>query len=597
MTADRKYTTLWNLDCFYKSIDSIEIQKDKDDISSKIDEFINKYKGQVSVGNISNAIAEYEGIYKLSLKLVVYLGLQFQISQKDDKVSAAYQNIMEWYTDNFSKLCWLEVEIQSLDYDGIKELYAQDETLAAYKPFIDSIFKYKEHTLSDKEEFVLSKLGIAAGNTWDKFHNGLLTRIEFDLNNEKYSLSSIVEMANHGENDQIRKDASIALSKGLNANSYALVSVFNNIILSHRIYSDLKNYKFPEEKRFLEDDIEKDVVNTMISVVQFKYQDISHRYYNLKSKILNKPKLQYWDRAEKVRLSDEKSKEYTYEESIDIVLDVFKDFSQTFYDIVYQMVNEGWVDVYPRDGKVSGAFASSATVDTHPFILLNFYGSIRDILTIAHEFGHGIHQRLSSRNNELVCNPGLNISETASVFAEKLTNKYLLNSEPDPKKKIELICSRLDDVMSTVFRQVAFFKFEQKIHEMRSKQELSSDQLNKAWRQELEDSLGDGVEIDSCVDNYWGYITHFTGCPFYVYSYAFGCLFVEGLFAEYEKTGKEFVAKYEEALSAGGTKNYKDIANMFNIDPTSKEFWLSALKSIEGEIDDLEALCDKTLFD
>ena len=212
-------------------------------------------------------------------------------------------------------------------------------------------------------------------------------------------------------------------------------------------------------------------------------------------------------------------------------------------------------------------------------------------MTIAHEFGHAIHMTLSLKNRYLVSNPALNISETASTFGEKLANEYLLKHESDPKKKIELICARLDDVMATVFRQTAFLKFERKIHDIRKKKELNVDELNTEWRKVLEESLGDGVEIDHCIDNYWGYITHFTSSPFYVYSYSFGALFVEGLYAEYKKVGKDFVKKYEEALSSGGTKTYAEIAQMFGIDANSREFWNSAMRSIENEIDELEKLC------
>jgi oligoendopeptidase F len=227
--------------------------------------------------------------------------------------------------------------------------------------------------------------------------------------------------------------------------------------------------------------------------------------------------------------------------------------------------------------------------------LLNFYGDIRDVLTIAHEFGHAIHQKLSSRNKQLVCSPSLNISETASIFAEKLTNKYLLDKEKDNKKKIELMCSRLDDVMSTVFRQIAFFKFEKKTHRMRQEKELTHEELNKVWRECLAESLGPSVELHPCVDELWGYITHFTSSPFYVYSYVFGSLFVEGLYAVYEKQGRKFVETYEEVLACGGTKTPEEIAEMCNINITGEKFWLEALDVIEKEVDDLEKLCDRKL--
>jgi oligoendopeptidase F len=215
------------------------------------------------------------------------------------------------------------------------------------------------------------------------------------------------------------------------------------------------------------------------------------------------------------------------------------------------------------------------------------------VLTIAHEFGHAIHQSLSRRNKQIVCNPGLNISETASIFAEKLTNEYLLSKETDDKKKIELICSRLDDVMSTIFRQIAFFKFEQKIHEARADHELSHEELNTIWKETMTEHLGEGIEWDPCIYNYWGYITHFTNSPFYVYSYAFGALFVEGLYAVYKEKGAEFAKIYEEALASGGTKNFKEVAQMFGKDATSPEFWNAALNAIAQEVNDLEGLCDK----
>ena len=592
---NEKYPVDWNLACLYEGIKSPALKNDEIDISTQIEQFEEKYIKGLSISNLSKAVVEYDAIYSKIMKIGVFVSLYYQIRQKDPEAAAAYQHVSEWESQCFSKLCKFVVELQKLNYEEIEKLINNDQELTQYKAFIDEVFRLRDHTLSASEESILSKLGVITGNAWHKFHEGVLSRIEFPFEEETLTLSDIVEKANNGETEEIRKEASLALSEGLKRNEYALLSVFNNITLSHQIYGDIKKYDSPESQRYVADNISKEVVDNMIEAITESYASICHRYYKIKAKILGKDRLQYWDRCSHIKLSDKPQRKYTYDEAIDLVLAIFKGFSQKFYDIAKRMVNESWVDVYPKDGKISGAFACPLTSDLHPFILLNFYGGVRDILTIAHEFGHGIHQTLSSKVKNLVSDPPLNISETASTFAEKLTNEYFLKNEQDPKRQIELICSRLDDVMSTVFRQAAFFKFEQKIHRMRKEKELSAEIMDKTWREVLSESLGPSIELAPCVNNLWGYITHFTSCPFYVYSYSFGCLFVEGLYAEYKRSGNEFIKKYEEVLASGGTKTYSEIAGMFEIDANSKAFWKTALNSIEKEIDNLEALCDQTL--
>lgn len=593
--SSSKYPLVWDLSCFYDSVDSPKIKEDKESLLLRTDSFVSKYVDGLSVSDLPDAVYEYEEICKAAARLRTYVTLYYQTRLKDSLAVSAYQGIIEWWGNVSSKLCKFIVEMQKLDYAAVEQKLKEDPIFSQYSAFIEEVFRFRDHTLLANEESIVAKMEVIAGNAWHKFHEGILSRIEFQLRGEKLTLSDVVEKSNHGGDESLRKEASLALSEGLKHNEYALVSIFNNIVLSHKIHGEIKRYKTPEDQRFLSDNIPNSSVEHMVSAITESYEKICHRYYKLKARILNRNKLQYWDRCSSVKLYNSPDKTYSYDDAIDLILSIFKNFSNKFYEIAHEMVTQSWVDVLPKEGKVSGAFACSAVVDLHPFVLLNFYGSIRDVLTIAHEFGHGIHQRLSMKNSELVCNPGLNISETASIFAEKLTNEYLLANEEDQKRKIELICSRLDDVMSTVFRQVAFFKFEQKIHEIRKYKELTSADLDMAWRNVLEESLGDGVELDHCIDNFWGYITHFTSSPFYVYSYAFGCLFVEGLFTKYKESGDDFIAKYEEALSSGGTKSYAEIASMFGIDADSKQFWRSTLESIEREVDGLEALCDLAL--
>lgn len=593
--AVSEYKDSWDLTSLYRSVDDPKIREDKAKIITRIDSFEKKHINKLKIENLADAIAEYDEICADIAKLYAYVALNFNLKQKDDSATSAYQSITEWYSKCDAVLCKFTVAVQKLKYDDIKTQLKRDKKLAQFEAFIETIFRLKDHTLSAQEEAIIAKLGSVTGESWYKFHEGILSRIEFPFEGKNLTLSDIVEKANNGETEEIREKANKVLSEGLKQNEYALVSVYNSIILTHKVFGEIRKYKTPDDSRYIADNISQEAVDNMLNAVTEHYSKICHRYYKLKAKILGKKKLQYWDRCSKVKLSKDSEKKYSYKDAVDIVLSVYKSFSQKFYDIARKLVNNPWVDVYPKDGKVSGAFAYPMPYG-HPYVMLNFYGSVRDIMTIAHEFGHAIHMVLSSENKYLVSNPPLNISETASTFGEKLTNEYLLQSEQDPKKKIELLCSRLDDVMSTVFRQTAFLKFEKSIHNLRKKKELSAAELNAEWRKVLEESLGEGVDIDHCVDNYWGYITHFTRSPFYVYSYSFGALFVEGLYAEYKRAGAKFVKKYEEALAAGGTKTYAEIANMFGIDANSRKFWDTAMCSIEEEIDQLEKLCDSATW-
>ena len=583
-----KYKTAWILDK-YKSVSDSQIEKDTKELLQRVKNFDEKFINILNIDNLKEAIIEYEKICATVSEMYSYFGLNFKLNAKDNDLSNACQKMTELYSKCNEILCKFEIAMQKLDYKAIESKLATDGELAQYKTYIRNVFKYKDHILSAPEEVILAKIG-ACGNSWYKFHEGMLARIKFSFDEKELTLTDVVEKANNGETEEIRKNASKSLSAGLKGQEFALVSVFNNIALEHKVFGDIRKYKTPEEPRYFADDISQEAVDNMLDAVTEHYAKICHRYYRLKAKILGKKNLQYWDRCSKVKLTSGQEKKYTYDEALQIVFEVYKNFSERFYEIIKELTTSSHVDAFPKEGKVSGAFAWPMPYEK-PYVLLNFYGSVRDIMTIAHEFGHAIHMTLSLKNRYLVSNPALNISETASTFGEKLANEYLLKHESDPKKKIELICARLDDVMATVFRQTAFLKFERKIHDIRKKKELNVDELNAEWRKVLEESLGDGVEIDHCIDNYWGYITHFTSSPFYVYSYSFGALFVEGLYAEYKKVGKDFVKKYEEALSSGGTKTYAEIAQMFGIDANSREFWNSAMRSIENEIDELEKLC------
>lgn len=584
-----QYPVVWDLGSLYHAIDDKQFEKDKEDVESLIDDFSKKYKGKLAFDNIADALVEYEHIVEVLCKIQTFAFLNYQTNLHDPAASAFLQSCAEWETKLLAKLAFFQVEFIELDYGSVEKILLSNEKLARYKSVIEEFFRFKPHTLTVPEEVIMAKKSILSSDAWCKFYTELLSKIDFLIDGEKKVFSYITDQMSHGKTSDDRRKAALSLSEGLNRNMLAISTAYNNIILDCNVCLDIRHYSDPESARYLSDNIDPKTIKSMLSAVVSRYKRIAHRYYRIKSKLLGLGRLQYWDRCVPVQVSGKDEDKITYDEAVEVVLDVFKGFSPKFHSIVSDIVKNKWVDVFPKEGKVPGAFSHPATVRTHPFIMLNFFGNKRDVLTMAHEFGHGIHQVLSSKQTQLNSNPPLALCETASTFAEKLTYDHLISNESDPKRKIELICEQLDDIMNTIFRQVSFFRFEQKVHRKRMEKELTPEEFSKIWMDMQKEALGDFVAIDSCVDSFWGYISHFFVSPFYVYSYSFGRLLVEALYSQYLKDKEVFLVKYESMLSAGGTMNFDEVVEMFGFD--IQNMWEQALDAIEEQLNELENLC------
>lgn len=590
--ANSPYPTQWNLDSLYKSDQSPEFQADQANFLQEARAFAEKYRGHVTLENLAEALAAYEALTQKGARLGTYVFLNYQIHLHDAQASALYQRFSELGAKVAALTAFFSVECLALPYAEVQAKVVQVPDLARYQVWLENLFKNRDHILSAPEEQVLAKTSVITGEAWQKFYDELLAKVDFDLDGIKRKLEFVLHQMAEGKTDRERRAAAEALSRGLAEHAFFFKSIYNNILLDRQVKDDLRHYKEPEAARLTEDAVDPAIVKAMMAAVKRHYPQLSHRYYRLKARLLKQEKLQYWDRSVAVNLHSAPGT-LTYSEAIQQVLEVYGGFSPTFEKIARQFVTEGWVDVFPRDGKTSGAFACPSSTDTHPYVLLNFMGSQRDLLTIAHEFGHGVHQFLSREVGQLLAEPALALSETASTFAEKLTYAHLIARAQTRREKIQLICGELDDLMNTVVRQTAFFDFEQQAHAKRKEGEVRAEDLDAIWRQTQVEALGEGVEIAPCVDNFWMYVSHFFEAPFYVYSYVFGRLFVEALSSAYEKDPKAFRTSYERFLSSGGTVRCEEAARLFGFDLRSPAFWDEVLRRAEGQVEALEKLCQE----
>tara|TARA_B110000196_G_C21097014_1_gene640514 strand:- start:422 stop:1516 length:1095 start_codon:yes stop_codon:yes gene_type:complete len=362
----------------------------------------------------------------------------------------------------------------------------------------------------------------------------------------------------------------------------------NTICQDKAISDKWRKYSNPEQSRHLANNIEPEVINALVGSVERNYKNTSHRYYALKAKLLNKTQLESWDRN--APLPDANTKLIDWNEAKEIVIEAYEEFSVDIAIIVKKFFDNNWIDARINEGKVNGAFAHPVTTDTHPYILLNYQGKPRDVMTLAHELGHGVHQVLASDLGPLLSDTPLTLAETASVFGEMLTYKKLVRKTENNLERKILLASKIEDMINTVVRQISFFKFEQLIHQNRKAGELTGDDINNIWIETQSASLGPAINMHEQHKYLWAYIPHFIHSPFYVYAYAFGDCLVNSLYSIYENQPSNFVDKYMNLLSSGGSKHHKDLLRPFGLDASDPNFWDSGISLISRMIDELEKI-------
>ncbi|USO02239.1 MAG: M3 family oligoendopeptidase [Alphaproteobacteria bacterium] len=536
----------------------------------------NLFKTTPKEADLKKALEEYEEFYEKVSKVFSYASLKHSVNLEDDATGKMYQSVVSLYTQINSELVFFQNEIIKLPNLSYK---------TKYDYWLKNLRLWKSHILDTKTEEYATQKSLTSDAAWVRLYDETLASIVFKFDGQELRLEEVLTKTLDPD-ETIRKKAILSLSEGLKGQEKVFVRIFNTVGQDSRIENSFRKFSTPDSSRHLSNQIEKEVVDLLVATVKENYKKLSHRYYKLKARILKKDRLEYWDRN--APLFDDKEERIPYEAAKVLVKEAYAEFSPKLAEIVQRFYDNEWIDVYPRKGKIGGAFCSLTVPSVHPYLLLNYQGKTNDLRTLAHELGHGIHTILAKDQGVLMFGTPLTIAETASVFGEMLA--FEKTKKLNPKK---MLASKIEDMLNTVVRQIAFHEFEIAVHsELKKGGELTLKELNAIFRRTQEEALGPHVNLDPAVDRLWIYVSHFVHEPFYVYAYAFGDCLVNSLYMQYKKTKdkKLFVEKYIEFLSAGGSKSYKDLLEPFDLDPTQKSFWENGLKLISDMIDELESL-------
>ncbi|MBL4615930.1 MAG: M3 family oligoendopeptidase [Magnetovibrio sp.] len=580
----------WDLSHLYKNIDDPQLDADLGEAAKRSQTFSKTYAAQLAKldgGVFATAIAEYESISEILNKAMSYGQLLFSVSTGDAQVGRFYQTLQERVTEISSDTLFFMLEINRLDDDQLGAKLS-DPAAARYQPWLNDVRQYRDHQLSDDLEKLLLEKSVTGRAAWVRLFEETFADMRFDVDGvgEGMTQSQVLNLLS--DKDAIkRKAAAAAFGKVLKDNVRLLALITNTLAKDKDIEDRWRKYARPLSERNLSNQVEDEVVDALVSSVRDQYANLAHRYYAMKAKWFGKDVLDYWDRN--APLPDDSSSQFEWDDARDLVLDAYGSFEPSMAGIAQKFFDENWIDAQPREGKDSGAFSHPVVPSAHPYILLNFHGKARDVMTLAHELGHGVHQVLAADQGALMSDTPLTTAETASVFGEMLTFRKMVDTENDPARRRILLAGKVEDMLNTVVRQVSFHEFETRVHDERKSGELAAERLGEIWLDVQKASLGPSIRFDDAYKNYWAYIPHFVHTPFYVYAYAFGDCLVNSLYDVFAQGHEGFAQKYLDLLAAGGTKRHKELLAPFGLDASDPDFWKRGLSVISGFIDELEA--------
>ena len=582
----------WNLADLYDSIEDERIELNLDELKDMINNF-QDYKGKIgelSGRGLYEAVIAYENIQELMAKLASYSYLKYSEDTSLDDNVKFYQRIKEELNNLYTDTLFFPLELNKISDARLQQLFRQSKSLAVYKQVIEDIRVEKPHQLNEDLEKLFLDKSLTSNESWVRLYDELMNNIQYEYNGQKYNQAQFLTLMN-GKDEKIRAETSKIFGETLAKNGKIITLITNTLAKDKEISDRWRKFKTPISSRNLSNLIEDDVVDSLRETVKKNYANTAHRYYKWKAKELGKTKLDYYDRNAPLPYDDDKI--YTWPEAKELVLSAYSDFSPQMAEIAQEFFDNNWIDVPTKPGKMSGGYMMPTTPKAHPYILLNYQGKAEDVSTLAHELGHGIHQTLADKNGYLMSRTPLTLAETASVFGEQLTFRKILNQETDIQKKKAILASKIEDMLNTVVRQIAFLEFELKVHNERKNGELTMDRINEIWLETQKESLGEDVfKFNDEYKYYWMYIPHFIHSPFYVYSYAFGDCLVNSLYGIYLQEPDGFEEKYITLLQAGSTQRYDELLKPFNLDPNNPEFWQNGLNIISSFIDELESMDD-----
>lgn len=578
----------WDLSDLYPGPESREIEAAIEELSARTKQFHGSHESKVaalSAAEMRNAVSDYEGIHDLMGRIGSYAGLLYTTNMGEAEIARSYQGIHETLSDIGTQLLFFTLEINRMD-DAALSLKLKDPALAHYRPWFRDVRTFRDHELSDEAERLLHEKSVSGREAWVRLFDETMARLRFTVDGESLAEEECLHLLSDKDRGK-RQKAAQALTEVFDENA-PLFSLITNTLAKDKATEDRwRRYATPSSSRHLANQVEPEVVSALAGAVREAYPRLSHRYYALKAEWMGLGQLEFWDRN--APLPEDDDTPVPWDDAVNTVLEAYKSFSPALAEIGQQFFDKPWIDASVRPGKQGGAFSHPTVPSAHPYIMLNYMGKTRDVMTLAHELGHGVHQVLAAPQGALLADTPLTIAETASVFGEMLTFKAMLGQVDDPARRRIMLAGKVEDMLNTVVRQIAFHFFETAVHDERARGELTPDRLSEIWMQNQEESLGPSIRLTPEYRNYWCYIPHFVHTPFYVYAYAFGDCLVNSLYGAYEAAPDGFEEKYLDLLRAGGAKRHGELLAPFGLDARDPAFWAGGLKVISDLIDELEA--------
>ena len=588
----------WNLTDLYPAMDSPELASDLDRAAREAMAFEAEWKGRLADeaaagerGRLGQAIEAFDALEDLIGRIASYAGLLYAGDTSDPARAKLYGDMQQKLTDIGTHLLFFPLELNRIEDAVIEAAMDTSPGLARYRPWIVDLRMDRPYQLEDRIEQLFHEKSLTGRGAWNRLFDETMTALRFNVGGEELSLEPTLNRLQDPDG-AVRREVADALATTLKSNLRVFTLIQNTLAKDKEISDRWRGFDDIADSRHLANRVEREVVDALAAAVKDAYPRLSHRYYAMKARWLGMDVLNHWDRN--APLPETPQEVIGWDEARQTVLSAYGAFDPRMADIARDFFDRNWIDAPVRPGKAPGAFAHPTVPSAHPYVLLNYLGKPRDVMTLAHELGHGVHQVLAARQGALMAATPLTLAETASVFGEMLTFRSLLARTENPRERKAMLAQKVEDMINTVVRQIAFYAFERRLHEARREGELTSDQIGQFWLEVQAESLGPAIRLGEGYETFWAYIPHFIHSPFYVYAYAFGDCLVNSLFAVYQQAESGFQDKYFEMLKAGGTKHHSELLAPFGLDASDPAFWQKGLSVIEGMIDELEAMEEST---
>jgi len=595
MNAPLKTDTLpqWNLGDLYAGRDDPRIATDiakakaaNDALAALEGRFLASRANARVLGELLvNGVGLYEQATNGLWGVGAYAGLAASTARDDPAWAKFEADLRQTSSQIAAESLFFTLELNQLDDNEIEAAFRAHPPAARWRPWIRRVRLSRPHELTPDLERMLIDRGPAVAN-WSRLSDETLATLTAKVGKDTLTLSETLNRLSDPDAAR-RKQAAQALAKSLEARSSTLALCLNTLAFEKQVEDRWRKYPDPAASRHIANEVHADAVAALEAAVVESYESVSHRYYRLKAKVMGRPYLDQWDRN--APLDTAQPRTYSWDQAKAMVLESFSALAPKFADTAQTFFTHPWIDARPRAGKQSGAYSHSVTSEHHPFVFLNYMGERRDVLTLAHELGHAVHQTLCSPLGTLLADTPLTLAETASIFGEGLVFERLLANASKAERK-GLLAGKIEDGINTVVRQIAFHRFETRFHAARLAGEVSAEEIGAIWLETMGESLGPAIKLNAGYEHYWAYVSHFVHAPFYVYAYAFGDLLVRSLMEKRREDPAAFAPLYEDLLAAGGTRTYVEALAPFGLNPREKAFWAAGMKQLERLVDEFEAL-------